>query len=404
VAQASADPASGPVPLQVQFTGSSSTDPDNDTLSYQWAFGDGSTSTAANPSHTYSAKGTYAATLTVSDGHGHTGSKTLRISAGNTPPRPVITAPASYRDGAGLALQGSADDTEDGALPASAFSWNVRLQHGSLHSHPELQQDGVEDVSLTTSTDHDVDSYYIAELTVTDNDGLAATATAEIHPESGQVRLLSEPAGAPLAYGSREVTAPFEAPTAIGLHTSASAGESFTTFGGHRFGFDSWADGGPRSRQLTVPPGGFTLTARYRDLTPAPAATGPVLAPDRSGPRLSYKRFDPARGAVEGGARDASGVRSVQVAVGRAVRGGRCLWWLRVKRRLSRDARPCSKPAWIAAALSGSSKAPSWRALLRRSHVPAGGYRLLFRAVDAKGNVSRLLTTGTGMAKVQVVR
>jgi PKD repeat protein len=36
--------------------------------SYGWSFGDGATSTNQNPQHTYTANGTYAATLVVSDG------------------------------------------------------------------------------------------------------------------------------------------------------------------------------------------------------------------------------------------------------------------------------------------------------------------------------------------------
>lgn len=43
-------------------------DPDGDTLTYLWNFGDGNTSTSANPTHTYSAEGTYTVDLTVSDG------------------------------------------------------------------------------------------------------------------------------------------------------------------------------------------------------------------------------------------------------------------------------------------------------------------------------------------------
>ena len=65
---ADADRTSGKAPLMVNFTGAGSTDPDGDTLSYHWDFGDGKSSTAANPSHTYRKSGTYMAVLTVTDG------------------------------------------------------------------------------------------------------------------------------------------------------------------------------------------------------------------------------------------------------------------------------------------------------------------------------------------------
>lgn len=46
---------------ELQFIG-------NPAYRYSWSFGDGSTSTAQNPQHTYASNGTYSATLTVSDG------------------------------------------------------------------------------------------------------------------------------------------------------------------------------------------------------------------------------------------------------------------------------------------------------------------------------------------------
>lgn len=55
--------------LQVTFTGTS-TDTDGTIASRLWEFGDGATSTAANPVHTYAADGTYTVTLTVTDDDG----------------------------------------------------------------------------------------------------------------------------------------------------------------------------------------------------------------------------------------------------------------------------------------------------------------------------------------------
>ena len=52
--------------LTVSFTNTSS-DNDGDIESYFWEFGDGSTSTEANPVYAYSEEGTYDVTLTVTD-------------------------------------------------------------------------------------------------------------------------------------------------------------------------------------------------------------------------------------------------------------------------------------------------------------------------------------------------
>jgi len=54
--------------------------------SYAWDFGDGSTATTANPSHTYTAPGTYYVTLSVTDGNGCTATTRRAVTYNNTPP------------------------------------------------------------------------------------------------------------------------------------------------------------------------------------------------------------------------------------------------------------------------------------------------------------------------------
>src|SRR5690606_13013563 len=61
-------PATGPPPLNVQFT-DTSTDADGTIVARQWNFGDGQSSTLANPSHIYNLPGQYVVTLTVTDNH-----------------------------------------------------------------------------------------------------------------------------------------------------------------------------------------------------------------------------------------------------------------------------------------------------------------------------------------------
>ena len=65
--------------LTVSFT-DSSTDSDGTIASRSWEFGDGTTSTATNPSKTYSAAGTYTVKLTVTDNGGATHSKTATVT------------------------------------------------------------------------------------------------------------------------------------------------------------------------------------------------------------------------------------------------------------------------------------------------------------------------------------
>ncbi|MEH7462624.1 collagenase ColA [Bacillus thuringiensis] len=60
----------GEVNKAIQFKSDGSKDEDGKIISYLWDFGDGKTSTEANPTHAYEKEGTYTATLTVKDDQG----------------------------------------------------------------------------------------------------------------------------------------------------------------------------------------------------------------------------------------------------------------------------------------------------------------------------------------------
>jgi PKD repeat protein len=72
VASAAANPASGQVPLTVQFTAAGSSDPDGDPLSFSWDFGDGHSATGLAVSYTYETVGSFSVILTADDGRGGT--------------------------------------------------------------------------------------------------------------------------------------------------------------------------------------------------------------------------------------------------------------------------------------------------------------------------------------------
>jgi serine protease len=67
--------------LTATFT-DGSTDSNGTIASRSWNFGDGTTSTAANPSKTYAAAGSYNVTLTVTDNQGATGTISKSVSVG----------------------------------------------------------------------------------------------------------------------------------------------------------------------------------------------------------------------------------------------------------------------------------------------------------------------------------
>jgi gliding motility-associated-like protein len=70
----SASPPGGcSAPVSINF--SSTVNPSSSNYTYSWDFGDGGTSSSANPSYTYSAAGTYSVTLKISDNTGCTATK-----------------------------------------------------------------------------------------------------------------------------------------------------------------------------------------------------------------------------------------------------------------------------------------------------------------------------------------
>ena len=97
VANFTAYPRSGIVPLLVQFTDTSTGIVD----SWAWDFGDGTTSTLQNPTHTYTAEGNYTVTLTASNDAGEsTHSLENFISVlPYVPPKPVADFTAAPTSG-----------------------------------------------------------------------------------------------------------------------------------------------------------------------------------------------------------------------------------------------------------------------------------------------------------------
>src|SRR5439155_1232662 len=124
-----------------------SSDPDGSVTSWQWTFGDGTTgSTAQNPSHTYSAAGSYPVTLTVKDNQNASSSPvshTVQVTAPNQPPTAAFTVSCN-----GLACSFS-DQSSDPDGSVTSWQWTfgddgpepvAHLQRGGLlPRHPHRQ-------------------------------------------------------------------------------------------------------------------------------------------------------------------------------------------------------------------------------------------------------------------------
>ncbi|MFD3515763.1 PQQ-dependent sugar dehydrogenase [Streptomyces sp. NPDC058657] len=195
LAKAAANRTSGIAPLAVQFSSAGSSDPDGDPLSHSWKFGDGATSTAANPSHTYTANGRYTAELTVSDGTGNTATASVTVTVGNTAPTVTLDLPldGSVIDpGAAVPFKVTVTDPEDGTIDCSKVKVTFIVGHDS-HGHPQTSATGCSGTVQTLADgEHDPNAnifgVWDAEYTDKGANGQSALTTHDQNISQGSKR------------------------------------------------------------------------------------------------------------------------------------------------------------------------------------------------------------------------
>ncbi|MFF2411599.1 ThuA domain-containing protein [Streptomyces sp. NPDC058092] len=183
VAKAAASATDGPVPLNVDFSSAGSNDPDGDPLSYAWDFdGDGTyDSTDANPSHTYTAKGNFAAQLKVTDSTGKSGYANIPVTAGNTAPEVTIDFPVNGKlieFGDKIPYKVTVTDPEDGPVDCSKVTVNPALGHDD-HEHPTTDIPGCEgtvDTGDLGGHPEGADLTYVLNAKYTDKGGEGVSA------------------------------------------------------------------------------------------------------------------------------------------------------------------------------------------------------------------------------------
>ncbi|TLP64025.1 lectin [Microbispora triticiradicis] len=191
IAKASADKTSGAAPLTVNFSSSGSSDPEGGALSYSWAFGDGTTSTAANPSKTYNTNGTYTATLTVRDPQGLTGTASVTVNVGNTAPSVTFNSPVEgqlFSFGDTVPFQVTVSDPEDGTIDCSGVTVTYFLGHDS-HAHQITSKSGCSgSIAVPVDGEHDsaANIYGVLQATYTDKGGLTTTVVRTLQPRHRQ--------------------------------------------------------------------------------------------------------------------------------------------------------------------------------------------------------------------------
>lgn len=257
--------AGQPATFQVSATG---TPP----LTYQWR--KGTTNIPGATSATFTIASTQASDagnyqVVVSNTAGSVTSQvaTLTVNTFNAPPNATITTPSSgamYRGGDVISFSGTANDPEDGTLPASAFSWSVVFHHDThVHDGPPIA-DGVTSGTFTipNSGETSANVFYRLYLIVTDSNGLRDTAFVDINPHTTTITLASSPSGLQLTLDGQPVTTPYSTLGVEGIQRTLGV-VSPQTLSGATYTFNNWSHGGAATQTITTPINNTTYTANF---------------------------------------------------------------------------------------------------------------------------------------------
>ena len=162
--------------LTTQFGGDTSYDPDGNIVSYAWSFGDGTTSTDANPLHVYTGYGTYTIRLTVTDNDGAATTQQVTMKVNQLPVASfskslysgtLLTPDFAINPPITMDYSGAGSSDQDGTIVR--YSWDFGPGFvGAYGTSPTIRQ------PYTTR------GVFFVTLTVTDNDGGSSSATQQV--------------------------------------------------------------------------------------------------------------------------------------------------------------------------------------------------------------------------------
>jgi len=163
------DKTSVEVSETISFDSSDSSDPDGDMITYNWQFGDGGTSSLANPTYQYSTEGSYTVSLIVTDNSGLASSAAQQVilveTATNSAPVASFTVNKSIVD-VGETINFDSSNSSDPDGDTLTFNWQFGDGSSSIVANPTHQ--------------YATEGTYTAQLVVTDDSGLASTAAEQV--------------------------------------------------------------------------------------------------------------------------------------------------------------------------------------------------------------------------------
>lgn len=266
IPNASASPTKGVEPLTVNFTSAGSHDSDGDNLFYLWEFGDGTTSTLANPQKTYPNKGKFIVKLTVSDGTNSAPANPIVIQVGLSP-TVTIGSPqdgSTYRAGDTIFYSASGVDGAGFDISDSNFTTEIVFHH-QTHIHPFLgpltpNKNG--SFIIPTTGESSPDTWYEIIVTATDTNGLSDTKSVRINPIKSNFTLETQPLGLQVLVDGIPTNTPTTITGIVGFKRELSVNPN-QQLNNIQYAFDHWSDNGNIRHFITTPENPTTITAIF---------------------------------------------------------------------------------------------------------------------------------------------
>ncbi|MBN2001109.1 PKD domain-containing protein [candidate division KSB1 bacterium] len=163
----------------IRFSSNGSSDPDGSIASYLWDFGDGETSSTANPRHRYTRTGLYEVRLTVIDNDGLSATAvTSAVIRDEETMAPVAEANGPYTGQVGQSIRFSSAGSFDSDGEITGYLWDFGDGFTSSQPNPTHVYSAV--------------GIYNVMLRITDSQGLAGTdkAVVEVIPLSAKPEVI----------------------------------------------------------------------------------------------------------------------------------------------------------------------------------------------------------------------
>jgi parallel beta-helix repeat protein len=132
----------------VNFT-DSSTDDDGIIVSWQWEFGDGSSSTEQRPRHKYAIAGVYPVTLKVSDDRGNSTLTSKAVSVRKIGTSAIVDAPSKVNRGELFRMTVNLQDESQNPLPNVTIWVYILKEKWDAAGHDETNASGIASVEYT---------------------------------------------------------------------------------------------------------------------------------------------------------------------------------------------------------------------------------------------------------------